>query len=86
MLGASSITLAPLLRQMEAHAAGNANGFPKRFVFVVKSSGITPSAIRPEGIEIGDDNQLLDLKLKDIIRRLIQRIEVVAIEVRHVLI
>ena len=65
MLGASSITLAPLLRQMEAHAAGNANGFPKRFVFVVKSSGITPSAIRPEGIEIGDDNQFLDLKLKD---------------------
>ena len=65
ILGASSAALAPLLRQMEAHAAGNAKGFPKRFVFVVKSSGITPSAIRPEGIEIGDDDQLLDLNLGD---------------------
>ena len=65
MLGASGAALTPLLRQMEAHAAGNAQGFPKRFVFVVKSSGITPSAIRPEGIDIGDDDQLLDLKLND---------------------
>ena len=65
MLGASGAALAPLLRQMEAHAAGNTGGFPKRFVFVVKSSGITPNAIRPEGIAINDDDQLLDLKLKD---------------------
>jgi len=64
-LGTGAAALAPLLRQMEAHAAGNADGFPRRFVFVVKSSGITPSAIRPEGIDLGADDRLLDLKLKD---------------------
>jgi hypothetical protein len=64
-LGAGGVFLAPLLRQMEAHAAGRAEGFPRRFVFVIKSSGITPEGIRPEGIAIGDDNKLLDLSLKD---------------------
>lgn len=64
-LGASGAVLMPLLRQMEAHAAGRSDGFPKRFVFVIKSSGITPAAIRPEGIDIGDDDNLLDLKLTD---------------------
>ena len=57
-LGASGAVLMPLLRQMEAHAAGRSDGFPKRFVFVIKSSGITPAAIRPEGIDIGDDDNL----------------------------
>ena len=64
-LGAGSFALSPLLHQMEAHAAGRAEGFPRRFVFVVKSSGLTPEGIRPEGIEVGDGSRLLDLKLKD---------------------
>jgi hypothetical protein len=64
-LGAGSFALSPLLHQMEAHAAGRAEGFPRRFVFVVKSSGLTPEGIRPEGLEVGDGSRLLDLKLKD---------------------
>jgi hypothetical protein len=33
---------------VELHAAGNINKLPSRFVFVVKNSGIWPSAITPE--------------------------------------
>ena len=64
-LGTGSVAMAPLLEQMEAHAAGRSDGFPRRFVFVVKSSGLTPNGIRPEGIEIGNGDTLLDLNLKD---------------------
>tara|TARA_B110000438_G_C15765088_1_gene629177 strand:+ start:58 stop:1449 length:1392 start_codon:yes stop_codon:yes gene_type:complete len=64
-LGTGSVAMTPLLEQMEAHAAGRSDGFPRRFVFVVKSSGLTPSGIRPEGIEIGNGDSLLDLNLKD---------------------
>ncbi len=64
-LGVGGVMMAPLLRQMEAHAAGRADGFPRRFVFVIKSSGITPTGIRPEGLDIGDDSRLLDYKLRD---------------------
>lgn len=64
-LGIGGVMMAPLLKQMEAHAAGSANGFPRRYVFVVKSSGLTPEGVRPQGIDIGEDSRLLDHKLSD---------------------
>lgn len=64
-LGTGTTALGPLLQQMEAHAAGRAEGFPRRFVFVIKSSGLTPSGIRPSGIELGKGDKLIDLPLKD---------------------
>lgn len=46
-LGSGSLVLSPLIRQLSAQAAGK-NEFPQRFVFVVKSSGLTPGAIVPD--------------------------------------
>jgi hypothetical protein len=47
-LGAGSFLLTPFLNQVQLQAAGNASALPKRFVFVVKSSGIVPEGITPE--------------------------------------
>ncbi|MFM8271947.1 MAG: DUF1552 domain-containing protein, partial [Gemmata sp.] len=63
--GAGGIALAPLVRQMEAHAAGRASALPRRFVFVIKSSGLTPKAIRPADVKLGDGRRTVDLQLKD---------------------
>ena len=46
-LGSGGMVLSPLVSQLAAQAAGN-NGFPQRFVFVVKSSGLTPGHVVPE--------------------------------------
>ena len=64
-LGAGGVVLAPLVRQMEAHAAGRANALPRRFVFVIKSSGLTPKAIRPVDVKLSDGRRTVDLPLKD---------------------
>ncbi|MFP6765774.1 MAG: DUF1552 domain-containing protein [Planctomycetaceae bacterium] len=64
-LGSGGLALAPLLRQMEVHAAGTADGFPKRFVFVIKSSGLTASAIRPETLPAADETRVVDVALKN---------------------
>lgn len=50
-LGGISLTMASCLRSIQAHAAGNEEALPKRFVFVVKSSGIDKYNLVPEGIE-----------------------------------
>ncbi|MEM8668077.1 MAG: DUF1552 domain-containing protein [Planctomycetota bacterium] len=47
-LGAGSCLLSPFLTQLQLHAEGNPRALPKRFVFVVKSSGIVPDGITPE--------------------------------------
>lgn len=47
-LGTGGLLLTPFLRQVELHAEGNVKNLPSRFVFVVKNSGIWPSAITPE--------------------------------------
>jgi len=47
-LGCGSLFLSPLLRQLAAEAAGSPEAFPQRFVFLVKSSGLTPAAITPK--------------------------------------
>ena len=38
-MGGSALAMAPFLESMRVHAAGDADALPKRFVFVVKSSG-----------------------------------------------
>lgn len=62
-LGAGGLAMAPLLRQMEACAEGRSQDIPKRFVFVIKSSGLTADAIRPEEIQEADG--LADIPLQD---------------------
>lgn len=49
-LGSGGVLLAPLLRQLSAEAAGAPEVFPQRFVFLVKSSGLTPAAITPSSL------------------------------------
>ena len=50
-LGSGAFLFAPFLNGLAAHAAGDAKAFPKRYVFVVKASGIDPFNLVPEGIE-----------------------------------
>jgi hypothetical protein len=47
-LGSGSVLLSPMVRQLAAEAEGK--GPPQRFVFLVKSSGLTPSAITPASL------------------------------------
>lgn len=46
-LGSGALVLSPLVSQLAAQVAGS-QAFPQRFVFVVKSSGLTPGHIVPE--------------------------------------
>jgi hypothetical protein len=46
--GGSGTLLSPLLGQLAATADGITSAFPQRFVFLVKSSGLTPKANTPE--------------------------------------
>lgn len=55
-LGAGGFLLAPLLRQVELQAEGDAAAFPNRFVFVVKSSGIVPEGITPDAFKGKDSS------------------------------
>ncbi|MDA9858671.1 DUF1552 domain-containing protein [Rubripirellula sp.] len=58
-LGAGSFLLTPLLNSVRLQAAGNLDALPKRFVFVVKSSGIVPEGITPEpfaGVETRNES------------------------------
>ena len=48
-LGSGSVVLSPLIGQLSAQAAGK-NDFPQRFVFVVKSSGLTPGHVVPDSL------------------------------------
>ena len=49
-LGTSGLVLAPLAGQLAAHAAGT-SGKTQRFVFVVKSSGLTPADVVPKAFD-----------------------------------
>jgi hypothetical protein len=50
-IGGMSLAMASCLRSIQAHAAGNEETLPKRFVFVVKSSGIDKFNLVPDGLE-----------------------------------
>jgi len=71
--------LVPFVRQARAHADGKAAALPRRFLFVVKSSGLTPAELVPEDLaatmvkpaeqtgwpqELAPSDTLLDLSLK----------------------
>ena len=43
--------MAPFLQSVRVHGAGKEAALPKRFVFVVKSSGIDKFNLVPEGLE-----------------------------------
>lgn len=64
-LSTSSLALSPLLSQIEANVNGREADIPKRFVFVVKSSGLTAEAIRPLGVDVSKNDSLIDIALKD---------------------
>ena len=49
-MGGSALAMAPFLESMRVHAAGDADALPKRFVFVVKSSGLDKFNMVPEGL------------------------------------
>lgn len=49
-LGSGSVLLNPLAHQLAAEAAGTNSAFPQRFVFLIKSSGLTPEAITPKSL------------------------------------
>ena len=49
-LGGCSLAMVPFLQSLRVHAAGNAAALPKRFVFVVKSSGIDKFNLVPDGL------------------------------------
>lgn len=55
--GAGGALLTPFLHQVRLQAEGNAAALPKRFVFVVKSSGVSPEGITPESLQ-GDDAKM----------------------------
>ncbi len=58
--GTGGALLAPLLQQVRA-AAGDPAALPKRFVFVVRSNGLRPWGIAPEGLEEhGEDRRAQD--------------------------
>ncbi len=55
-LGAGSVALSPLLRHLRMLEFGRSgHTLPKRFVFVVKSSGLQADYLEPEGLERGGD-------------------------------
>ena len=70
----------PILQQLKAEASGNASQLPKRFLFVVKCSGLTPAELVPQGIrnnlvqppeedgwpeELKRSDKLIDISLVD---------------------
>jgi len=50
-LGGSSLAMAPFLNSVRLQAAGSEAALPKRFVFVVKSSGVEKFNLVPDGLE-----------------------------------
>lgn len=51
VLGAGSALLSPIISQLKAHAEGDIDQLPTRFVFVVRANGLRPWGIAPEGME-----------------------------------
>ncbi len=57
-VGGASLAMAPFLHSLKVDAAGNESELPKRFVFVVKSSGIDKYNLVADGLE----NHFVDAK------------------------
>ena len=48
-LGSGAVLFVPFLRSVAAQASGQSANLPKRFVFVVKASGVDPGNLVPQG-------------------------------------
>lgn len=68
--GGASLAMAPFVRSLHAQASGNPELLPKRFVFVVKSSGFDKFNLVPEGVENHYVNPADGSKLGNKARRL----------------
>lgn len=55
-LGAGAIAFSPFLRSVAAHAVGDATRMPKRFVFVIKASGLDRRNLVPVGLNENVEN------------------------------
>ncbi len=67
-LASGAVLLSPMLQRFGLEAAGAENGkLPQRFVFVMKSSGIIPSALVPETLapKLADRSKFVNEPLKD---------------------
>jgi hypothetical protein len=63
-LGAGAVALTPFIEHMNMlHAADKMPKLPKRFVFVVKSSGLQAEFINPQGLQHGASD-IIDSNLK----------------------
>ncbi|MGE3803568.1 MAG: DUF1552 domain-containing protein [Gemmataceae bacterium] len=80
-LGASSLALTPFLQQLRAERA--TGKLPRRFVFVVKSSGFYPQDIQPEGLPASVDTvqskALSELKLPEPLTPLAKHLDQVTV-------
>ena len=54
-LGAGAVALSPFLKHLNMLQAAEGQQLPKRFVFVVKSSGLQADYLNPEGLKHGGD-------------------------------
>ena len=66
--GSAAAIFTPFLRSVAAHAAGDASAMPKRFVFIVKASGIDNANLLPAGLAkeyVGKREKLIDVSFAD---------------------
>ncbi|MFT7512774.1 MAG: hypothetical protein ACI9QL_001982 [Candidatus Omnitrophota bacterium] len=49
--GATTLALSPFMQQLQLQAASDPVPLPKRFIFVIRSNGLRPYGIVPEGVE-----------------------------------
>ncbi len=64
----SALAMAPFLRSVAAHASGKQDALPRRFVFVVKSSGVDKENLLPLGLKEQwslKRDKLVDVSLAD---------------------
>jgi hypothetical protein len=67
LTGTGAILLGPIANCLWATAEGSTKAMPQRFVFLLKSSGLTPDAITPPSLKsaIADQSRLHRIALKD---------------------
>ncbi|MBT5124385.1 MAG: DUF1552 domain-containing protein [Planctomycetaceae bacterium] len=63
-MGAGAVALSPFMQHLKMAHGGNEQQLPKRFVFVVKSSGLQAEYLNPTGLKHGGD-KLVDEPLGD---------------------
>ena len=66
-LGAGAALLTPILRQLVAHAAGDARAVVrKRIVFVVQGNGMNPNHLLPSGVQRPKNGRPTNDKLEEV--------------------